>query len=72
MPDEQIVADKFGANAAEVSSPLGIPDKAMAISVNLTDPDRVAGFVNPGLRGRDLRDHDGVTAAETDPNAPAQ
>ena len=48
LPNEQIVADKFGANAAEVSSPLGIPDKEMAISVNLTDPDRVAGFVNPG------------------------
>ena len=48
LPGEQIVADKFGANAAEVSSPLGIPEKSMAISINLTDPDRVAGFVNPG------------------------
>ena len=45
---EQIVTDKFGANAAEAASPLGIPDNKMAISVNLTDPDRVAGFVNPG------------------------
>ena len=35
LPNEQIVADKFGANAAEVSSPLGIPDKEMAISVNI-------------------------------------
>jgi len=45
---EQIVADKFGANAADAASPLGIPPNKMAISVNLTDPDRVAGFVNPG------------------------
>jgi len=48
LPGEQIVADKFGANAAEAASPLGIPQNKMAISVNLTDPDRVAGFVNPG------------------------
>ena len=48
LPGEQIVADKFGANAAEVASPLGIPKDKMAVSVNLTDPDRVAGFVNPG------------------------
>lgn len=27
---------------------LGIPGKRMAISVELTDPERVAGFVNPG------------------------
>ena len=45
---EQVVADKFGTNAAEAASPLGIPEGKMAISVNLTDPDRVAGFVNPG------------------------
>jgi pilus assembly protein CpaB len=48
LPGEQIVADKFGTNAAEAASPLGIPEDKMAISVNLTDPDRVAGFVNPG------------------------
>ena len=48
LPGEQIVADKFGANVAEAASPLGIPKDKMAISVNLTDPDRVAGFVNPG------------------------
>ncbi len=48
LPGEQIVADKFGANVAEAASPLGIPANKMAISVNLTDPDRVAGFVNPG------------------------
>jgi pilus assembly protein CpaB len=48
LPGEQIVAAKFGTNVADVVSPLGIPDNKMAISVNLTDPDRVAGFVNPG------------------------
>jgi pilus assembly protein CpaB len=47
LPGEQIVTDKFGATA-EAASPLGIPKGKMAISVNLTDPDRVAGFVNPG------------------------
>jgi pilus assembly protein CpaB len=31
-----------------VQSALQIPDSNMAISVNLTDPARVAGFVNPG------------------------
>jgi pilus assembly protein CpaB len=48
LTGEQVVADKFGANAAEAASPLGIPQNKLAISVNLTDPDRVAGFVNPG------------------------
>ena len=46
-PGEQIVADKFGAGAA-AGSALPIPDDKMAISVNLTDPSRVAGFVDPG------------------------
>jgi pilus assembly protein CpaB len=46
-PGEQIIAAKFGATAA-VQSDLQIPDGMMAKSVNLTDPGRVAGFVNPG------------------------
>ena len=46
-PGEQIVADKFGTGAV-ASSALQIPDDKIAISVNLTDPARVAGFVNPG------------------------
>jgi pilus assembly protein CpaB len=71
LPGEQIVADKFGANAAEVSSPLGIPDKAMAISVNLTDPDRVAGFVNPGSEVAIFVTTTGAAEGETDPNAGA-
>lgn len=46
-PGEQIVSDKFGTGVA-ASTALPIPDDKMAISVNLTDPSRVAGFVNPG------------------------
>jgi pilus assembly protein CpaB len=46
-PGEQIIAAKFGA-AAAVQSSLQIPDTNMAVTVNLTDPARVAGFVNPG------------------------
>jgi pilus assembly protein CpaB len=46
-PGEQIVSDKFGAGVIS-SSALPIPDDKIAISVNLTDPSRVAGFVNPG------------------------
>jgi pilus assembly protein CpaB len=46
-PGEQIVADKFGTGVA-ASSALQIPEDKIAISVNLTDPARVAGFVNPG------------------------
>ncbi len=44
---EQIIPDKFGG-ASEAASPLQIPKGQLAISVNLTDPARVAGFVNPG------------------------
>jgi pilus assembly protein CpaB len=46
-PGEQIIAAKFGSTAAAQSS-LQIPEGKLAISVNLTDPARVAGFVNPG------------------------
>ncbi len=46
-PGEQIIAAKWGTSAA-VQSSLQIPDESMAASVNLTDPARVAGFVNPG------------------------
>jgi pilus assembly protein CpaB len=44
---EQIIPDKFGGEA-EADSALQIPRGQLAISVNLTDPARVAGFVNPG------------------------
>jgi pilus assembly protein CpaB len=45
---EQIISDKFGGEVEAATSPLQIPKGMMAISVNLTDPARVAGFVNPG------------------------
>ena len=45
-PGEQVISSKFGG-AAE-SSALPIKEGDLAISVNLSDPARVAGFVNPG------------------------
>lgn len=45
-PGEQIISDRFGT-MGEVQN-LVIPDDKMAISVELTDFERVAGFVNPG------------------------
>jgi pilus assembly protein CpaB len=47
-PGEQIVTDKFAANAAAAGNSLQIDDKRIAMALNLTDPGRVAGFVNPG------------------------
>jgi pilus assembly protein CpaB len=47
-PGEQIVADKFGTGAATTSALPFTDDGKIAMSVNLTDPARVAGFVNPG------------------------
>jgi pilus assembly protein CpaB len=46
-PGEQIITAKWGTSAV-VQSSLQIPDGMMAASINLTDPGRVAGFVNPG------------------------
>jgi pilus assembly protein CpaB len=45
-PGEQLIAKKFGSLGDTQS--LVIPDDKMAISVELTDFERVAGFVNPG------------------------
>jgi len=45
-PGEQIISDRFGSLASMES--LVIPDDKMAVSVELTDFERVAGFVNPG------------------------
>jgi pilus assembly protein CpaB len=49
-PGEQIVSDKFGdaAEALASKSALDVPKGDIAISVSLTDPGRVAGFLNPG------------------------
>ena len=46
FPGEQIIPDRFGT-LGDVGT-LVIPDDKMAISVELTDFERVAGFVNPG------------------------
>lgn len=45
---EQIVAGKFGATS--VNNALTIPKEMIAISVEFSDPDRVAGFVAPGSK----------------------
>jgi pilus assembly protein CpaB len=45
-PGEQLISSKFGD--AGTGSALTIPKGKIAISVNLSDPARVAGFVNPG------------------------
>ncbi|MFT3872193.1 MAG: Flp pilus assembly protein CpaB [Nocardioides sp.] len=45
-PGEQIIADKFGSQVQ--TSALAIPKGMQAISVQLSDPGRVAGFVTPG------------------------
>ncbi len=47
-PGEQIVTSKFGSAGAAGTTSLTIPKGNMAISVSLSDPSRVAGFVNPG------------------------
>jgi pilus assembly protein CpaB len=46
-PGEQITDNKWG-DSAVAATDLTIPKGMQAISVNLTDPGRVAGFVNPG------------------------
>jgi pilus assembly protein CpaB len=48
-PGEQLIPEKFGgASEVEAETSLPIPKGNLAISVNLTDTARVAGFVNPG------------------------
>ena len=47
-PGEQVVDDKFSKEVAAVTSALPIDETESAVSVNLTDTARVAGFVNPG------------------------
>lgn len=46
-PGEQIISDKFGSEV-EATTALAIPRGMIAVSVNLTDTARVAGFVEPG------------------------
>ncbi len=47
FPGEQLISSKFGATGSSTSG-LAIPKGKIAISINLSDPSRVAGFVNPG------------------------
>ncbi len=46
FPGQQILAQMFGAPGSE--SGLNVPKDKLAISVQLGDPERVAGFVVPG------------------------
>jgi pilus assembly protein CpaB len=46
---EQIIASRFGTSTVSASR-ITIPDKEMAISIQLGDPQRVAGFVSPGSK----------------------
>jgi pilus assembly protein CpaB len=45
---QQIVTEQFGNTVAAATSALAIPKGMVAISVNLTDPDRVAGNIQNG------------------------
>lgn len=46
FPGEQVISAKFGASGS--STALTLPPGKLAMSVQLTDPARVAGFVTPG------------------------
>jgi pilus assembly protein CpaB len=45
---QQIITSQFGDSVQAASSTLAIPKGMIAISVNLTDPDRVAGNIQNG------------------------
>jgi pilus assembly protein CpaB len=45
---QQIITNQFGTSVQVSNSSLAIPAGMMAISVNLTDPDRVAGNIQNG------------------------
>ncbi len=49
LAGEQVVSTKFGDTGA-ADTGLNIPDDKVAISLNLSDTGRVAGFVNPGAK----------------------
>jgi pilus assembly protein CpaB len=61
-PGEQLLPAKFGANAN--SSNLTIPKEKLGFSFQLTDYDRVAGFVQPGS-------HVAIFVCTTNPKAAA-
>jgi pilus assembly protein CpaB len=45
---QQIITSQFGSSVQAASTTLAVPKGLMAISVNLTDPDRVAGNIQNG------------------------
>ena len=47
-PGQQILAQMFGGESSRTT--LGVPNGKLAMSVQLGDPERVAGFVVPGSR----------------------
>ncbi|MDX6309226.1 MAG: pilus assembly protein CpaB [Nocardioidaceae bacterium] len=49
-PGEQILGVKFGTSAAASAETLPVPKGKVAVSVQLSDPGRVAGFVTPGAQ----------------------
>jgi pilus assembly protein CpaB len=49
FPGQQVLAQMFGSNVA-ASAPLALPKGAMAVSFSFADPNRVAGFVQPGSK----------------------
>jgi pilus assembly protein CpaB len=65
FPGEQLLGAQFGPSAALTSLP--IPDGMMAVSVQLGDPERVAGFVTAGSEVAVF-----VTIANTDPATQAR
>ncbi|MCW2760016.1 MAG: hypothetical protein JWR85_217 [Marmoricola sp.] len=68
-PGEQLTSAKFGASG--VATGLTIPKGKIAVSINLSDPARVAGFVNPGdkvaifMSGSSTAGGGGSAASET-------
>jgi pilus assembly protein CpaB len=48
FPGQVIITGQFGSTVQATSSTLAIPNGMIAISVNLTDPDRVAGNIQNG------------------------
>jgi pilus assembly protein CpaB len=62
-PGEQILPQKFGAGGSQET--ITIPKGTMAVSVQLSDPARVAGYVQPGS---EVAVFLSTTAAEGAPN----
>ena len=76
LAGQHVVAGQFGNTVAAPTSSLPIPKGMIAISVNLTDPDRVAGNIQNGsqvaifVTGAGGPEHKLVAAATTDGTLP--